>query len=351
MAKGVEDTAFYRNARLLSLNEVGGDPARFGTSVADFHALCGHLQQRWPLTLVTTTTHDTKRSEDARLRISALSELPEAWKAAVSEWSERARRLAPSPDRMTEYLIWQTLVAAHPISEERLHAYLRKAMREAKLQTSWTNPRASYEQTVLGFASAVLQNAELMQRVGAFVARILPIAWRSSLSQTLLKLTACGVPDIYQGAESWDTRLTDPDNRGRVDFGEAEAAFARVRGAALSDVLAQFEQGSPKLWLLYRVLGLRREHPDWFGPNTPHSPLTVSGRAAQRLVAFARGERVVVLAPRLFAGLLESGFGDTRVELPPGTYRNLLDPDRVVSGNPEVAEALGRFPVGLLVQE
>jgi len=353
MAKGLEDTVFYRFTRLLALNEVGGDPSKFGANVQEFHALCGHLQARWPLTLLGTTTHDTKRSEDARLRIAAISELPQEWSAAVQEWSRTARALAPGewPDRRMEYAFWQTLVAAYPIPDERLQAYLQKAMREAKVYTTWTNPNAAYEDAVQNFARIVLANSELMASVERFVSRVKPIAYRSSLSQTLLKLSACGVPDIYQSAETWDTRLTDPDNRNPVDFEGLQAALAIAERASLADVERGYEQGLPKLWLTQRVLWLRRQRPELFGAEAAYRPLISTGREASNIVCFSRGERVVVIAPRLFAGLMERGFGDTRVALPPGSFHNLFDPDTRVEGSAELSNVLARFPVALLVRE
>ncbi len=352
MAKGLEDTAFYRDMRLLALNEVGHDPAVFATNNEQFHAFAALLCERWPKSLVATTTHDTKRSEDARLRLAAISEFTSEWQEAVQRWSQLARgEHGPAPDRQTEYLIWQTLVAGHPINEERLSAYLTKAVREAKLHTNWLTPNAAYERRVLAFAKQVLETPELMAQIDAFVKLINPVVFRSSLSQTLLKLTACGVPDIYQGSELWDTRLTDPDNRGAVDFEALAQALARANAASLDAALAEFESGLPKLWLTARVLGLRRLEPHWFGPEAPYRPLTVSGPEAQRVLAFARGERVAVVAPRLFRGILERGFADTTLELPARWYRNLFESDVRVRQSVKLADLLGRFPVAVLIAE
>jgi (1->4)-alpha-D-glucan 1-alpha-D-glucosylmutase len=352
-AKGVEDTAFYRYARLLCENEVGGDPADFGMSLDRFHAFCAHLAERWPLTMVGTTTHDTKRSEDARLRIAALSEFAPEWADTVQSLSNSAKRFKQGefPDPLTEYVLWQTLVAAHPISAERLCRYLEKAMREAKLNTSWLAQNPSYEKAVLDFARSVLDDRETMDKVSAFVNRIAKVAWHSSLSQTLLKLSACGVPDIYQGSEIWDTRLTDPDNRGPVDFELRKDCLRRVAHASIEEALAGFEEGLPKLWLTQRVLGLRRLKPDWFGPSARYVPLPARGSRASSIVSFSRGEHVVVIAPRWWRPLLEQGFGDTSIELPNGAYRNLFDSDARYSGRVELQQALRRFPVALLIAE
>ncbi|HET9953139.1 MAG TPA: malto-oligosyltrehalose synthase, partial [Polyangiaceae bacterium] len=353
MAKGLEDTAFYRYFRLACLNEVGGDPARFGASPREFHAFCAELQRRWPGTLVTTTTHDTKRSEDARLRLSALTEFTSEWRTAVNEWSELARS-APgveAPERGMEYLLWQTLVAAHPISEARLTAYLEKAMREAKRETSWANPNADYEGRILQFARGVLRNADVMTSLDAFVRRISPVALRACLSQTLLKLTACGVPDIYQGSELLDTRLTDPDNRAPVDFPLRRQLLEAASRASVEEALAHPEPGFAKLWMIQRVLGLRRMMPDWFGPSATYQPLELHGAQAERVLAFARGQNVVVVAPRLWRSVLDHGFGDTHLPLPPGNYRNLFESELRFEGRVELAGLLRRFPVALLIAE
>lgn len=353
MAKGIEDTAFYRYTRLISLNEVGGDPGRFGTTVERFHEFAQKLQSRWPLTLVATTTHDTKRSQDARLRVSALSEMPEEWAGAVKGWSRLARRYTSraGPDPATEYLIWQTLIAAHPIEEARLWTYVEKAIREAKLHTSWLSPNAEYESAVQGFVRGVLADAEIRRSVDEFVKRLLPIAWRSSLSETLIQLTAAGVPDIYQGAEIWDTRLTDPDNRGRVDFDALRALLARAKRASPEEALAGLPEGITKLWLIARVLEARRRNPEWYGPEAGYQPLLARGRGADRIVAFQRGRRVITVAPRLWGAIAKQGFGDTVLDLPPARFRNLLDRDTGHEGTVAVGELLSRFPVALLVAE
>lgn len=353
MAKGVEDTAFYRYFRLVSLNEVGGDPACFGTSLEKFHGFCENLQRRWPLTLTASTTHDTKRSQDARLRVSALSEFAEDWAVSVRAWSASARRYAEPgvPDPAIEYLIWQTLVAAHPISEQRLTTYLEKAIREAKLQTSWLSPNADYERGIAAFVRGVLGDAALLESIKKFVDRLLPVAFRSSLSETLIRLTACGVPDIYQGSESWDTRLTDPDNRGPVDFDELQRVLAFSQRASPEEAMARLEDGTAKMWLIHRVLAVRRQRPDWFGPDAEYEPIQARGAQAARIVAFQRGRRVVAVAPRLWSGLLEHGMGDTMIDLPAGSFRNVLDRDARCQGSLDLSLLLKKFPVALLVFE
>ena len=226
MAKGIEDTAFFRWSRLAALNEVGGEPDRFGSSPAEFHALASRLARDWPATLTTLSTHDTKRQEDVRARLAVLAEWPQEWANEVADWhaaaaelSRRvAARLTPEPD--IEYLMWQTLVGAWPVAGERLDTYLLKALREAKTRTltSWTNPNIEYEHAVLSFASAVLRDPALTARIAAFVARIAPDARVHSLGAKLAQLTMPGVPDVYQGCELTGLSLVDPDNRRPVDF-------------------------------------------------------------------------------------------------------------------------------------
>lgn len=353
MAKGFEDTALYRHHRLVCLNEVGGDPRRFGEDPADFHAWCQRIQHRWPTTMLGTSTHDTKRSEDTRARLAVLSEVPARWDEAVRRWSQRAERHRRGrwPDRATEYLLWQTLVGAWPITRERLLGYLEKAMREAKVHTSWTNPDAEYETGVKGFAQAVLEDAEVAGEVERFVETIRRAGYANSLCMLAIKLTAPGVPDIYQGNEVWDYSLTDPDNRRPVDF-EARQRLAReLEGASVEQAMARMDEGAPKLWLLLRALDLRRRHPEWFaGGAAGYAPLAASGAHAARVVAFARAGRVLTCAPRLTATL--EGWGDTTLSLPPGPWRNVLTDERVEGGAAAPLAALtARFPVAILAQE
>jgi (1->4)-alpha-D-glucan 1-alpha-D-glucosylmutase len=219
-AKGVEDTAFYCFNRLVSLNEVGGDPARFGMPVEEFHRLCGERQRRWPRTMLAASTHDTKRSLDVRSRISVLSEIPREWEAAVRRWSalNEPRRRGDAPSRNDEYFFYQTLVGAWPISEERLAACMRKSVREASLRTSWLDPDPAYEEALRRFVAGALDDQRFVTDLEAFLATLQTAAWTNSLAQTLIQCTAPGVPDFYQGSELWDLSLADPDNRRPVDY-------------------------------------------------------------------------------------------------------------------------------------
>jgi (1->4)-alpha-D-glucan 1-alpha-D-glucosylmutase len=295
MAKGVEDTAFYRYLRLTALCEVGGDPGVFGLSVADFHRWCTQQQRDWPLSMTTLSTHDTKRSEDVRARLVLLSQQPELWAAAVQGWaSQMPERL----DAGTEQLVWQTLVGAWPLTADRAAAYLQKAGREAKLHTSWVDPDEAYEQQVARFATHALEHLD----IGDFVEQLEP-AWRSTvLAQKLIQLTMPGVADTYQGAEVVDLSLVDPDNRRPVDFAWRTALLASPDESI----------DGQKLRLVSTTLRLRRDHPDWF-LHGHYTPL----EAGDGTLAFSRAGQVVTAVPL-------RGGAAADVVLPEGDWVDLL---------------------------
>jgi len=356
MAKGLEDTVLYDDARLLALNEVGGDPGRFGGSVEEFHEHCRYVQAHWPRTLLASSTHDTKRSEDARLRIALLSELPTEWTIWAETWMRRARELpgGSSVDPRTLYFLLQTLVGVWPISGERLHAYLLKAVREAKAWTSWFSPDLPREAALRELTGALLEDAEFSAEIAHFVRRLQPAFERHSLSLSLLKLTAPGVPDIYQGTELWDFSLADPDNRRPVDFALRERLLAALDapgvggGAAGRAALVppSRNHGESKLWLIWCLLRLRRERPECFDQRGTYTPLEVEGDERQRVVAFQRGDDLLCIAPRLTWGLVS--WGDTRVRLPRGRFVELFSGRSPDSGHLE--PLLERFPVALLLR-
>ncbi len=350
MAKGLEDTVFYDDARLLALNEVGGNPGQFGASAEDFHAHCRHIQALWPKTLLATSTHDTKRSEEVRLRISLLSELPGEWSVQSEAWMRRLRGLPGGArvDPRTLYFLLQTLVGVWPISPERLEAYLLKAVREAKAWTSWLSPDLSREAALSELTQAVCRDQGLGQELGAFVARLTPALERSSLALTLLKLTAPGVPDIYQGTELFDASLADPDNRRAVDYALREQLLSDVLAAESAEQLLGGPYGEAKLYLIARTLELRRRLPECFDARGAYTALAVIGEEQKRVVAFQRGARVITIAPRLTLSL-PLGWRDTQVVLPEGRFRNVLTGDAVDGGGLE--QLLRRFPVALLVEE
>ena len=336
-AKGVEDTAFYRYARLLSLNEVGGDPSRFGRSVASFHHHAATLQADSPTAMTTLSTHDTKRGEDVRARLAVLSELPGVWEQAIRRWLPVGARRG-CPDDRTGYFFWQTLVGAWPLDVERATRYMRKAMREAKVATSWQSPDLTYEEALDSFVTRVLTDQDVMDEVATFVDTIEPYTRANSLAQKLIQLTMPGVPDNYQGCELPAFTLVDPDNRGAVDFA--------ARSAELETMF------DPKLRVTATALRLRRDHPGWFHR---YLPITASGPGADHLVAFSRSPEVAVFATRLCAQLERAGgWRDTVVELPEavpsgGEWVDALSGREHEAGDTTVEHLLQQSSVALLV--
>jgi (1->4)-alpha-D-glucan 1-alpha-D-glucosylmutase len=342
MAKGVEDSAYYRWARFVALNEVGGDPAEFGSTVAEFHEAQVRRAERRPESMTTLSTHDTKRSEDVRARLAVLAELPSEWAALVRGLLARH----PLGDRPLAHLVWQNLVGAWPLSRERAHAYVEKAAREAGTSTTWTNQNEEFEEQLHGLVDAAFDDPATAAEIDAFVARIAPLGWSNSMSQKLLQLTMPGVPDVYQGTELWDFSLVDPDNRRPVDY-----ALRRKLLAALDagEVPALDESGAAKLLVVSRVLRARRDNPEWFAG---YEPVAVTGSGADHVVAFDRGG-VVAVATRLPAKLADDGWGDTALQLPNGAWRDLLTGARFVSDVAGIAAdvLLARLPVALLVRD
>lgn len=348
MAKGLEDTVFYNFYRLVALNEVGGDPGRFGMSLEDFHAACHATQQHWPESMLASTTHDTKRGEDVRIRIGLLSEMPDAWRAAVARWSEfnTRHRRDGMPDRNTEYLLYQTLIGAWPIDEQRTCEYMLKAIRESKTHTSWIQTNADYEATVQEFTKAILNDREFCDDVEALVRSLLQPARVTSLSQTLIKLTAPGVPDIYQGTELWTLSLVDPDNRRPVNYDIRRQLLSELRETTPEKVLARMEEGLPKLWVTRQALRLRSQRPELFGREGTYEPLAAEGSAADHVIAYSRGGGAIVVAPRWLIGL-GGDWNGTALRLPSGRWHNELTGDNV-EGKAQLDALLRRFPVALL---
>jgi (1->4)-alpha-D-glucan 1-alpha-D-glucosylmutase len=361
MAKAVEDTAFYRYVRLVSLNEVGGDPRHFGTSPVQFHGENAERARKYPHAMLATATHDHKRGEDTRTRIDALSELPDLWDRAIRRWNRaNARRRtdvdgAPAPTENDEYLLYQVLVGTWPTGwlaggpidpgehaayVERIRDYLQKAMREAKFRTSWTNPNLAYEAAARDFASAILagDDSPFLRELRELARQCATIGATSSIAQTTLKLMSPGVPDIYQGCEFWDLSLVDPDNRRPVDYGRRFAAIEEFRtrcdrgerAALARELVSGWQDGRIKAYVTWQLLHLRRERRETFLGGS-YEPLACVGSRAQHLIAFAR-EDVIVVVPRLVRRLLERAdgppsvrFDDERVVLPASAATHYVD--------------------------
>lgn len=363
MAKGVEDTAFYRYNRLLALNEVGGSPDRFGICSEQFHAFCSHMQAHHPYSLLNTTTHDCKRSEDVRARLAVLSEIPRRWNEILSAWCEynAPKHEDTRVDRNTEYLLYQTMVGAWPIDAERLWTYMQKAIREAKAHTAWTRINSEYEQAVQDFVFALMADASFSAMVDAFVDKILLPGRINSLAQVLLKLTMPGIPNIYQGTELWDLSLVDPDNRREVDFDLRHRLLRKMQELTPEQILHHMDDGMPKLWLIQRLLHLRHTYPHLFGANAGYIPVHATGKHGQNIFSFMRGTEILCVIPRLAStgcrtkhiseGIWQPNWWeDTSLVLPPGEWSHLLDAEQYYTGRQKIQTLLGTFPVAVLVR-
>jgi (1->4)-alpha-D-glucan 1-alpha-D-glucosylmutase len=392
MAKGMEDTALYIYNRLISLNEVGGEPEIFGVSVPEFHRLNAERLAHWPHSMLSTSTHDTKRSEDVRARIDVLSEISDEWRERVERWSQlndpfrREVEGDMAPSRNDEYFLYQTLLGAWPLGgpdageqeafRKRINAYMEKALREAQVRTTWTDPNERYERAVYAFVDALLSetNSFLQEEFLPFQRRVARAGALNSLSQSLLKLTVPGVPDVYQGNEIWDFSLVDPDNRRPVDFGLRKRLLADLKQLDTSDVRTllddgRWQDGRPKLYVIWKALQLRRENPALFGDDG-YVALQTSGEMVEHLVAFARrrgGEVAITVVPRLCAEMIDTkgpllpapeAWGDTSVLVPDDlagvAFRNEFTGERFVAEERDgavsfdVGRLLRNFPVALL---
>ncbi|MBW4465641.1 MAG: malto-oligosyltrehalose synthase [Pegethrix bostrychoides GSE-TBD4-15B] len=379
MAKGVEDTALYIYYRLLSLNEVGGDPARFGVSLDEFHQFNRARQADWPYAMSTTSTHDTKRGEDVRARLNVLSEIPERWQQQVERWSQINERHKTSfkfnryPDRNDEYALYQTIVGTLPFASslagftERIKDFMLKAIREAKVYTTWLSNNPVYEDACSKFIEAILNDSEdnqFLQELRPFQQQVAHYGVLNSLAQTLLKLTTPGIPDFYQGSELWDLSLVDPDNRRPVDFEQRQADLHEMQhklsadiAGLLPELLAHPADGRIKLFLTMQGLKARADYAALFLEGG-YQPLQTSGKFANHLIALARTHQtktVVTVVPRFCTGLVEAGayplgevWQDTAIQLPEATgWKNLLT-GQLTAGTNQASDILSQFPVALL---
>lgn len=336
MAKGAEDTAYYRHARFVALNEVGGDPDRFGLSPAEFHRAQQERQQRTPDAMTSLSTHDTKRGEDVRARLAVLSEIPDAWDAFVESFTAHTR----IPSTTLRYFLAQTVAGVGPIDRDRLHAYAEKAMREAAADTTWEDPDADFESAVHAAVDAVYDDPALVAPTAHLASLLEQPGWSNSLGQKLVQLTMPGVPDVYQGTEIWEDSLVDPDNRRPPDFAAIGDQLTALSGPPAVDAT-----GAAKLWVTATTLRTRRDHPDLF---TDYTPLQAAGPAADHLIGFDRGG-AITLATRLPITLAAAGgWGETTLSLA-GTWTDALC-GAEHSGTVRVADLLHRLPVALLTR-
>lgn len=302
--------------------------------------------------MLTLSTHDTKRSADVRARTHLLSEIPTEWESAVRRWAEHNERHRAQgfPDRNLEYLMYQTMVGAWPVDEQRLVAFLQKAAREAKVHTSWINAVQAFEDALTQFAGSVMADAEFKSDLESFIGRhqLVALGRLASLAQTTLLLTSPGVPDLYQGTEVWNLSLVDPDNRRPVDFDHLASLQSELHGAALSDVMERADEGAPKLWLINRLLEQRRADPELFGSSS-YTPLIAFGAKARHAVGFVR-DRLLVVAPRLVVGL-GGDWADTAIDIPDGNWESLITGEEQRGGpGVRIAELTRRFPVVVLAR-
>ncbi len=336
-AKAVEDCLFYRDARLVSLNEVGGEPHRFGVGAAEFHQSAATRARLWPAAMTTLTTHDTKRGEDVRARIGVLSQVPSLWAEFVSRWETHA----PSPDPATGQFLWQNIFGVWPVSgqvddslRQRLHGYAEKAIREAAWHTTWNDPDTEFEDAVHRWIDTVLDGpvaGELTQPVG----QLNPHAASDALGQKLLALTVPGIPDVYQGTEVWDDSLVDPDNRREVDYAARRSALKELQ--------------HPKIRVVTTALRLRRARPDDF-LHGDYVPVPAAGQAADHVLAFRRGPDILVAVTRWTVRLAETGWGDTVLPLPEGSWTDRLT-GAMASGPTSAAQLFSDLPVVLLERD
>jgi (1->4)-alpha-D-glucan 1-alpha-D-glucosylmutase len=333
-AKSMEDCLFYRDARLVSLNEVGGEPRHFGVSVAEFHQRAAVRASMWPHTMVALSTHDTKRGEDVRARIGVLSQVPSLWAELVNKWAQAA----PPPDAATGLFLLENAFGVWPVDgtidtalRERLHAYAEKAIRESALHTSWNEPDADFEAAVHAWLDAVL-DGPVADAMTSLVARLDLHARSDSLGQKLIALTAPGVPDVYQGTELWEDSLVDPDNRRPVDYTARAEALTTLR--------------HPKLRIVAGALRLRRDRAASV-TDGGYTPVLADGPAADHLFAFLRGDDVLTAVSRHTVLLSETGWGDTALALPPGEWTDRISGGRF-SGRTLAAELFADLPVALL---
>ena len=341
MAKGVEDTAFYRYSRLASLTEVGADPAEFAIDVDEFHRRQSVRQAGFPASLTTLSTHDTKRGEDTRARIHVLAEVPVRWAEVLRE----VRRRAPVNDGPFENLLWESIVGAWPLERERAHAYAEKASREAGTSTTWTSPDELFERALHAAVDAAYDDPTVRDLIDSLVDEIKHAGWSNSLSAKLLQLTGPGVPDVYQGSEFWETSLVDPDNRRPVDFAVRRRALESIDAGELPVIDGE---GAAKLLVASRALRARRDRPELF---TRYAPLPVVGLASSHVIAFDRGGAATI-ATRLPLSLTRSGgWRDTRVVLPHRAVVDAITGARFEGGELEHARELERYPVALLLEE
>ncbi|HMF74795.1 MAG TPA: malto-oligosyltrehalose synthase [Bryobacteraceae bacterium] len=352
MAKGVEDTVFYCYNRLIALNEVGGDPSRFGISPEEFHESRRQVSETHPRAMLASSTHDTKRSEDVRCRLALLSEIPQEWEQAFTRWSAANAKYKSCDcfDSNTEYFLYQTMLGAWPIEPDRLLLYMGKATREAKRKTSWLTPNEPFENATRGFIESIYHDDAFLDDFENFVQFLIEPGRVNSLSLTLLKLTSPGIPDFYQGTEIWDLSLVDPDNRRPVDYEVRRRLLAELPHLDVKQVMSRMDEGLPKMWTIFHTLRARRAQEECFGDSGVYTPLYATGPKAGHAVAYRRGENALVVLPRLVL-TLNGHWSGTKLQLPAGQWKNELTGLHFSGGDLEMSDLFAAFPVALLIKQ
>ncbi|HEX7859021.1 MAG TPA: malto-oligosyltrehalose synthase [Verrucomicrobiae bacterium] len=363
IAKGLEDTAFYRYTRFVALNEVGGNPGRFGTTPEEFHRYNSHKQEKWPCSMLATSTHDTKRGEDTRARLNVLSEMPTEWEKAVLEWRSlnAPHRNQAAPSAPAEYLLYQVLVGTWtpstdlPTYVERVQNYMLKAIREAKMETSWTEPNESYEKATQEFVAAIFNSPEFRASLTTFTEHVAFFGMFNSIAQVILKTCSPGVPDFYQGTEHWDLTLVDPDNRRPIDYALRQKLLAEVRTAKPADLLKNWQTGAIKAYTVANCLRIRRENSAL--QHSDYRAIQITGSKSSHMIAFSRtlgDSKMIVAVPRFIRTLAKGEqtypspelWSDTRLVHERGSFQNLLTGERL--SDLTAANLFGTFPGAIL---
>ncbi len=353
MAKSLEDTVFFIFNPLTCANEVGGNPNQPSTSPREFYSWCERISRRWPLTMLAGSTHDSKRSEDIRARIDLLSEIPEEWEQATNEWQaiNKKNRCGKTHDANCEYLIYQTLFGCWPISLERLSAFIQKALREAKEQTCWFSPNEEFELGMQNFIRKILADDDFIYSFEKFLQPLIIPGRINSIAQLTLRLTAPGIPDIYQGNEVWNAALTDPDNRRPVDFAALQEILKTITKAKAKDLFHRIGEdiGQAKLFVSQKILDLRKTTNVFHEPDSFKS-IEVNGKFAGHIIAYMRGENVAVVVPRLFMKV-QNKWESTRISIPAGNWHDIFTGARVKPGKNKIKDILKDFPVAVLIRD
>ena len=348
MAKGIEDTTHYVFNPLISMNEVGGYIQSPITSLEEFHQWCAYISSELPNTMLTTSTHDTKRGEDVRARINILSEIPDKWISQVQKWLKinKDHTNKGLADKNTEYFLFQTLVGTWPISKERILKYMIKAVREAKVNTNWASPNKYYENRLEEYINRIFENKEFISSLEGFIAELIEYGRINSLAQITLKLTSPGIPDIYRGTEVWNNSLADPDNRRPFSINERKSILKRIEKMDCQSILEAYDEGLPKMFIIKKILEIRKKDFS-FNSRDSYREIRASGTCSDNVLSYIRGKNLIVVVPRLLLKIKKQ-WKNTKLNLPKGEWINIFSEKTFPSGAISVENILKDFPVAVL---